>query len=80
LNRGCCIISITFWKNAVQACAICAEKDADGIFEFVEDKQLVGIGGNDKIMIMIRLYSESDGKPENKFIHAVLISRCWIKF
>jgi len=38
-------------ENVVQtSVAICAEKDADGIFEFVQqDKQLVGIGGNDKI-------------------------------
>ncbi len=38
-------------ENVVQtSVAICAEKDADGIFEFVQkDKQLVGIGGNYKI-------------------------------
>ncbi len=38
-------------ENVVQtSVAICAEKDADGIFELVQqDKQLVGIGGNDKI-------------------------------
>ena len=38
-------------KNAVKkSVTICAEKDADGIFELVQqDKQLVGIGGNDKI-------------------------------
>jgi len=41
------------------------------IFELVQqDKQLIGIGGNNKI----RLSSESGGKPENNFVHAVLIS------
>jgi len=38
-------------RNAVQtSVTICAEKDADGIFELVQqDKQHVLIGGNDKI-------------------------------
>jgi len=50
-------------ENAVQTIfAICAEKDADGIFELVQqDKQLVGIGGNDKI----RKSSEFGRKPES---------------
>ncbi len=38
-----------FLENIVQtSVAICGEKDADDIFEFVQqDKLLVGIGGND---------------------------------
>jgi len=38
-------------ENVVQtSVAICAEKDADGVFELVQqDKQLLGICRNDKI-------------------------------
>jgi len=59
-------------ENVVQASdAICAEKDADAIFELVQqDKQLVEIGGNNTI----RQSSESGRKPEKFFVHAVLIS------
>jgi len=43
--------NVSLLENVVQTIvATCAEKDADGIFELVQqDKQLVGIGGNDKI-------------------------------
>jgi len=53
-----------------------AEKDADGIFELVQqDKLLVGIGGN----LYIRQSVESGGKPENSFVQAVLVSHSYLK-
>ena len=60
-------------KSTVQkSVAICAEKDADGIFELVQkDKQLVGIGGNDEL----RESSEFGEKPENNIVHAVQVFR-----
>jgi len=48
-------------KRSSGKCVICAEKDADDIFELVEqEKHFFGISGNDKI----RESSKSGGKPE----------------
>jgi hypothetical protein len=58
-------------ENVVQtSVAICAEKDADGIFELVQqEKQRDGIGGN----VEIRESAASGGKPDNNISHTVQI-------